>query len=66
VSTAYTRHDLRLEEAVLLPAREALLTLNLTLDLTNIVAVNPAFAINAATIGSVATAIAGQSIGIPI
>ena len=64
MTTAYTRDELRLEEAALLPAREALFALNLTLNLANIVAVNPAIAVNAATIGSSATAIATQVAGL--
>lgn len=53
--------DISGEHAELLPLRD---TLALNINVAPIVAINMAFAINAATIGSNATAIALQGIGL--
>lgn len=55
--------DLTGEHAELLPRRD---TLTLNINVAPIVAVNMAFAINAATIGSNATAVALQGIGLSL
>jgi hypothetical protein len=55
---ALTRAELEMASAELLPARETLAFINIT----NVAAVNIAIAINAASVGSVAHAVALQGI----
>lgn len=56
------------EHAELLPARDTLLTFNIspTINVAPVIGVNMAFAINAATIGSTATATALQGFGVSV
>jgi hypothetical protein len=56
ISRHVESEDLDREQAVLLPDREALALINIT----NIAAINLALAVNAATIGSSAAAVAMQ------
>lgn len=57
-TTVLTRAELEMTCAELLPARETLAWINIT----NVAAVNIAIAINAASVGSVATAVALQGV----
>jgi hypothetical protein len=57
-TTVLTRAELETTSAELLPARETLAWINIT----NVAAVNIAIAINAASVGSVATAVALQGV----
>lgn len=58
MSHALAISDLEYEEIELLPSRETLALFNLA----NVTATNLALAINAGTVGSSATALAGQAI----
>jgi len=62
----YTHEELVGTGGELLPSRQALTLVNLNINvaLTNVIALNPAIAFNILTIGSSATAIAGQLIGL--
>jgi hypothetical protein len=60
LSTDYSVEELESQHASLLPEREALGLINLT----NIIAVNLAIAVNAGTAGSLASAVANQWISV--
>lgn len=55
-------HDMQAERVELLPGREALGRIRFKLNSANVLASNAAYAVNAATFASVASANAGQQI----